>query len=267
MKAKFIRDIENPIDSLNIGNELFRKSNLIEKEIKLICKEYNLDTNTIKKEINNNEDGIAISFEGKMPNLLYPYRYFIFYDTIRKHYWVGYENINNNEMENQIPKNSLEDCVMEIKIFLNKFNYYAKGNKIKESLNFERTNPPLDKLQIGKFQERQLKKKGDEIEPFLEKVRKGRECSEIKTIINLESDIIQKSFIFYDKINNLEPVFYISYYGEYLKERKNSSGFYAGFYVREDVNSPYKGDEIDYDTLERCVNKLLYWVENYKNYL
>jgi hypothetical protein len=140
-----------------------------------------------------------------------------------------------------------------------KYNQFRK--KVLENFNFERIGDPLDKIQIGRIKERKLKKKGEEIEPYLKKVMEEKTCSKIKTIINLESNIIQKSFIFYDKINKLEPIFYISYYD------LNSLGFSVGFYLQVEKNDPYKGDEIEYDSLEDCVNKLEYWIKNYKNYL
>ena len=125
MRAKFIRG-EDPKATMNIGDKFLRIRDRMEMGARIICRDYELDLSTIKTRMD--EDGIEVKFEGKKPNIVYPYDYWIWYDKEREHYWAGYSNAND-VIENQKPCGDLEKAMLETRIFLNKFNWTAKGAK------------------------------------------------------------------------------------------------------------------------------------------
>lgn len=116
---------------------------------------------------------------------------------------------------------------------------------------------PLDSLEIGKVLERKLEQKGKEIYPYLKKVAEEYNCNDIKTIINLENKLIQKSFILND--DPLYPVFYITYELDF--------GFFVGWYIQTEKDAPYKGEQRPIEKLNKCVEQLKHWIKYYKNYL
>mgnify|MGYP000846016129 FL=1 len=124
MKAKFIRG-EDPKEQMGIGNKIVQIGNKMERGARIICRDYNLDLNTIKK--NTSERGISVEFDGKMPNRIHPYRYWIFYDFEREHFWSGISDIPTDMIEYQTPKESLEEAMLQIRILLNKYNWTARG--------------------------------------------------------------------------------------------------------------------------------------------
>ncbi|MDD5649154.1 MAG: hypothetical protein PHF86_01870 [Candidatus Nanoarchaeia archaeon] len=127
-----------------------------------------------------------------------------------------------------------------------KYNQFRK--KVLENFNFERTGNSLDKLKIGRVEERLLRKKSDEIKFAIEEVHKS--CPTAEKIKN----IISESIIhwgFKRKSDNM--FFYIRYY---IKLKCFATGWMLGG-IGEN-----KADEIEYDTLEECVNKLKWWIIN-----
>ena len=62
----------------------------------------------------------------KMPNRIHPYRYWIFYDFEREHFWSGITDIPTDMIEYQTPKESLEEAMLQIRIFLNKYDWTPK---------------------------------------------------------------------------------------------------------------------------------------------
>jgi len=125
MRAQFIRG-EDPKITMNIGDPILRIRDRMVMGARILCRDYELDLSTIKSNID--ERGIEVKFEGKKPNILYPFDYWIWYDKEREHYWVGYSNANG-EIEDQKPEDSLETAMLEVRIFLSKYNWHAKGVK------------------------------------------------------------------------------------------------------------------------------------------
>ncbi len=124
MRAKFIRG-EDPKEQMGIGNKIVQIGNQMERGARIICRDYNLDLNTIKKDIS--ERGIEVEFEGAKPNRLYPYKYWLYYDFEREHFWAGYSLIDIDQIQDQKPTESLEQAMLQVRIYLNKFNWTAKG--------------------------------------------------------------------------------------------------------------------------------------------
>jgi len=123
MRAQFIRG-EDPKEQMGIGNKIVQIEKRMERGARIICRDYNLNLNTIKKNIT--EHGISVEFEGKQPNLVHPYKYWMYYDFEIEHFWVGYSNLQD-EILDQLPKESLELAMNQARIYLNKFNWTAKG--------------------------------------------------------------------------------------------------------------------------------------------
>jgi hypothetical protein len=119
MRAHFIRG-ENPKAAMDIGDKILRIKDRMERAAQILCHDFELDFNTIKSSID--ERGINVQFEGKKPNILYPYDYWIWYDKEREHYWSGYSNANG-DIEDQKPTDSLERAMLEVRIFLSKYNW------------------------------------------------------------------------------------------------------------------------------------------------
>jgi len=147
MRAKFIRG-EDPKASMDIGNKYLRIRDRMEMGARILCRDFKLDVNSIETQLK--EDGILVQFPGKQPNLLYPYKYWIYYDNEREHYWAGYSDIKKDEIGDQWPTDDLETSMLKIRILLNKYNWHAKG-AVKESVNFERGADPKASMRIGHY--------------------------------------------------------------------------------------------------------------------
>jgi len=147
MRARFIRG-EDPKAAMEIGDKYLRIRDRMEMGARIICRDYDLDIKTIKTELK--EDGISVEFPGRQPNLVHPYKYWMYYDKERDHYWVGYSLLKNDEIGDQKPCNDLEKAMLETRIFLNKFNWTAKG-AVHESMNFERGVDPKTSMRIGYY--------------------------------------------------------------------------------------------------------------------
>lgn len=123
MRAQFIRG-EDPKEQMDIGNKIVQIGNQIYRGARIICHDYNLNLDTIKKT--DDEKFIGVEFDGVKPNRLHPYRYWIVYDLERKHFWAGYTNIPKDDIEDQKPAADLGKAMLEIRIWLNKFNWTTK---------------------------------------------------------------------------------------------------------------------------------------------
>jgi hypothetical protein len=117
MRAHFIRG-EDPKTAMDIGNKFLRIRDRMEQGVRIICRDYNLDLKTIQTQLK--EEGILVEFNGKQPNLVHPYKYWIYYDKEREHYWAGYSNIKTDNIEDQNPAGTLEKAMLKTRIFLNK---------------------------------------------------------------------------------------------------------------------------------------------------
>jgi len=148
MRAKFIRG-EDPKTVMDIGDKYLRIRDRMEMGARIICRDYDLDIKTIKTELK--ENGISVEFPGRQPNIVHPYKYWMYYDKEREHYWVGYSLLKNDEIGDQKPCNDLEKAMLETRIFLNKFNWTAKGAVHESSMNFERGVDPKTSMRIGYY--------------------------------------------------------------------------------------------------------------------
>ena len=133
---------------MDIGDKYLRIRDRMEMGARIICRDYDLDIKTIKTELK--ENGISVEFPGRQPNIVHPYKYWMYYDKEREHYWVGYSLLKNDEIGDQKPCNDLEKAMLETRIFLNKFNWTAKG-AVHESMNFERGVDPKTSMRIGYY--------------------------------------------------------------------------------------------------------------------
>lgn len=279
MRAHFIRG-EDPKTMMGIGNKIVQLEKRMEQGARIICRDYNLDLSTIKKEVS--ERGILVEFDGLKPNLVHPYKYWIWYDIERKHFWAGYSEMEPDKISERIgdqkPADSLEKAMLETRIFLNKYNWTAKG-AIKESVNFERGIEPIDSMKLGNVSGRKFKKIHKEL---------SNAINQLAVEWWGDKDILSHTDNPYMKIvDNSSPDFKgfsdARGYVEIGVERTEGSSKYYYYLVWSDefaygagytidhkkvqfsknpAREETEKNEIPYDTLEEAINKLTWWYKN-----
>jgi hypothetical protein len=277
MKAQFVRG-EDPKEMMGIGNKIIQLANRMERAAQIICRDHKLDLNTIKKEVN--EKGIFVEFDGLKPNLLYPYKYWIWYDIEKEHFWVGYSEIATDKIRDQNPVGSLELAMQEIRIYLNKYNILTLQRYLKrakyESVNFERGLDPKDSMAIGDVTGRKMKVAYDQMKGVINRMIVdwwgGVEILQHKS--NPYMRIKEKKNKEYLEIgieNQVgESTYY--YYLLYIPDTDGDSNLInwaAGYKISRhpkfsmSPNVPKEEqDEIPYDNLEDAINKMKWWYQN-----
>jgi DNA-directed RNA polymerase subunit L len=270
MKARFIRG-EDPKAEIGIGNKIVQLANRMEMGARIICRDYNLDLSTIKKEVN--ERGISVEFDGLKPNLAHPYKYWMYYDKEREHFFVGYSEIATDQIGDQKPVESLEQAMLETRIYLNKYNWTAKGAKY-ESVNFERGIEPVDAMKLGDVTGRKMKIAYKQIKEAINKMAVEWWGNE---------EILTQAYNSYMRIKEKVNPEYIEvgienqvgestyfYYLVYVPDPdENLTNWAAGYKINHKSKNSYspnvktdEQDEIPYDTLEDAINKMEWWYKN-----
>ena len=124
---------------------------------------------------------------------------------------------------------------------------------INKGQNFERNQDPYDALRIGDIK----KRKFDKVKILIQE--------ELTNLIHEENIHPRK---LHDKSTNdyLKIYFtfsYVKYYIIFQEDSEMAGPYFVGYEVKEGRN---KGsmDELDYETLDECIYKLKYWIqENY----
>jgi len=264
MRAHFIRG-EDPKEQMSIGNKIVQLEKRMERAARIICRDYDLDLNTIAPW--KDDRGMGVEFDGKQPNILYPYRYWIFYDFEREHFWAGYTYIPKDEIADQMPKNSLEEAMLQTRIYLNKFNWHAKG-AVKESVNFERGLKPMDSMEIGRVHERKMKAAYRQMKEACEEMIK--EWRGEPPYMRIKENI-QKEFMQIGVEYTPGSSTYYNYL-VYVPDPDIEEGithWAAGYKIEHrskwpsSPNAPTdEQDEIPYDTIEDAINKMKWWYHN-----
>lgn len=274
MRAQFIRG-EDPKEQMGIGNKIVQLEKRMERAARIICRDYDLDLNTLTTW--KDDRGMGVEFDGKQPNILYPYRYWIFYDFEREHFWAGYTYIPKDEIADQMPKNSLEEAMLQTRIYLNKFNWHAKG-VVKEAVNFERGMDPKDSMSIGDVEGRKMKKAREEIYNGIKKIaieHWGGEAWELKDnpYMRIKEKRSKNEYleigIEYTPEGPKGSIYY-SYVVFVPDPDKDLTEWAAGYNIERKFRLPQspnarpnEDDEIPYDNLEDALGKMEYWLKNF----
>jgi hypothetical protein len=250
---------------MGIGNKIVQLAKRMEMGARIICRDYNLDLRTIKKEVK--ERGVSVEFEGLKPNLTHPYKYWIYYDTERELFFAGYSEIATDQIGDQKPVGTLEQAMLETRIYLNKYNWTAKGAKY-ESVNFERGLAPVDSMEIGRVNERKIKAAYKQMKEACEEMVKEWEGEPpyMKIKENIQKEFVEIG-IEYSPGRTIH--FYYLVYVPDPDIEEGGTNWAAGYRVKyskwpsPSPNVPSDDqDEIPYDTLEDAINKMKWWYKN-----
>jgi hypothetical protein len=206
----------------------------------------------------------------------------MWYGIEREHFFAGYSVITTDQIGDQKPCDSLEKAMLEVRIYLNKYNWTAKG-AVHESVNFERGQDPMDSMELGDVLGRKMK-------AAREKMKKGIEEVAVRywgdeEILKHEDNVYMR---FKEKRSKNE---YLEIGIEYTPEGPSGSSYYSYIvYVPEPdeeltewaagykTNLKFRGasailkspnlkdseqDEIPFDTFEDAINKMEYWLKNF----
>ena len=123
MRALFVRDIERPLDSLNIGRikEREKKKKLVElkRAANILITDLKLEPDTL--EVHEDIETVSVSFQGikrTVDDNKHEVIYFIGWDTGKVNtYYVGYEDLFNDETSTS-HQETLGECMGKIRWWL-----------------------------------------------------------------------------------------------------------------------------------------------------
>jgi hypothetical protein len=235
MRAKFIRDPENPLDSLDIGRTKERKKEELDKKYSEIWDAIEKITPYEMQGLEK-PDYVQVGFS---KNTIFYYMSYSNSEGLKASYYSHDKNMMDRVSE-EVKVNSIEEGIEKIKTWMKFFQ-----KRVHESINFNRnTDNPFDSLQIGEVVKRKLKSAKFEMEESLYPLLKEYGLEE--TIQYEEGEKYTTIFFKY-------KVYVGSIKFEYPEQ------FYVEWYNR--LN--HLIENLDYDDIDYCINKIKWWLDNY----
>jgi hypothetical protein len=240
----------NILDKLQVGKikeRKFRKARIeIKKAIKILTIENDIEEDDIYDLSGAGKNSIEIGFNKN--NVFYEIAYLeedmdngLEY-TFEAIYQI--KLVNGEFKEDEIPLDTVKECMDQIRTWIKNI-----GNRyIVEKLNFEREGDSLDKLQIGRISERKMEREKEKMEKVILSIMKQNH--------------INKDDMYSDTGENFTAIFFKYKIYDYFIKYDYSNGFSTGIYHFYKNDEPILVDEIEYDTIEQCTMKILWWLKN-----